>query len=407
MMPIYRTVVIDRQAGRIEALRQAPDGRVLTEELRRAGHFVLAVEPASPWMRLGALLRRDVTFTNPLPAARLAILSHELGIYLETGIALDAALALAAEHRSGPARRLIETLHRHVVAGGALSKIMADHPRVFPASYRAVIQAAETSGTLATSLQVLAKDLESGEAFASTLRGAMIYPAFLTVAAIGAILVMLLYVVPTLEDIVRLDNRPLPAASQVIITASRLVRSYGAVALGAGLLLAVGIAVALRRPSLRRRASAALLRAPWLGGVIRDYDGGRVLRALAVLTAGGVPLDRALAMAGPVASNQTLRGRFAEVESRVVRGGRLEAALRAVDAVPSDGLALVAVGERGGRLDVGLERAARVIEERLRRKIDRFTTLLSPTVTIVFGIVAGLVVAGMLTTILSINQLAL
>jgi type II secretory pathway component PulF len=53
-----------------------------------------------------------------------------------------------------------------------------------------------------------------------------------------------------------------------------------------------------------------------------------------------------------------------------------------------------------------LERIASLYEGRAARKLKALTTVLTPVLTIGFGLVAGVIIYAMLSTILSINDLA-
>lgn len=74
--------------------------------------------------------------------------------------------------------------------------------------------------------------------------------------------------------------------------------------------------------------------------------------------------------------------------------------------MPIDFINLVRIGERTGALAQMLERSASLHEVRALRQLKALTSLITPILTIVFGTLAGIIVYAMLSTILSINELA-
>ena len=70
-------------------------------------------------------------------------------------------------------------------------------------------------------------------------------------------------------------------------------------------------------------------------------------------------------------------------------------------------MSLVSLGEEANALPVVLDRAAKMLQLTLTRRIDTVLKLLTPALTISLGFLVGSLVISVMTTILSINDLAL
>ena len=87
-------------------------------------------------------------------------------------------------------------------------------------------------------------------------------------------------------------------------------------------------------------------------------------------------------------------------------GARLHQVLSAVPTLSARVLALVQIGETTARLRPLLEEASRDAEYRVSIAIERALAMLTPAMTLVFGAVAGFVLYAVMTSILSVNDLA-
>jgi type II secretory pathway component PulF len=101
------------------------------------------------------------------------------------------------------------------------------------------------------------------------------------------------------------------------------------------------------------------------------------------------------------------RNGLAAAAAKLREGAKLCDALTDVSALSARSLGLIRIGEATGRLGTLLEEAARDAEERVAIAIERTLVLLTPAMTLVFGALAGFVLYAVMTSILSVNELAL
>src|SRR5260370_31002399 len=111
---------------------------------------------------------------------------------LGAGQDLDRALRFVVENtRNARARTILGNVRDKVRAGSSLATALAGEPRSFSKLYVGLVRAGEAGGALAPTLDRLASLLERERSLSASLRSALIYPALLIVAAIGAIFLLL------------------------------------------------------------------------------------------------------------------------------------------------------------------------------------------------------------------------
>lgn len=393
----------DSRSGLIEA--DSP-GEAL-QILQREGLIVVRLEAESPLSAIWARLNQDISLKAPISRSELAALSQEWAGLVGAGITLEESLGFLISTSKPSPRRVLTEVREAVKGGASLYDALSQHPGCFPITFRTLIQAGEIAGTLDDALQRLAEDLIAQRAIREEARNALLYPAFLLTTASIGIATLLVVVVPNLENLFgsrRLET--LPWMTQTVITLSHVVRDHGLLILltltGIVLTTIAGCRTTVGRLVIDR----ILLRTPVIGAIIRAVETGRFARSLGALLKGGVPVPRAMPLAAATVFNSTIARGLHQAHERIMAGASMGDAIAAEAVLPDDMIGLIRMGERTGRLDSALDRGAAMYEGRAARKLKAFTTVLTPTLTILFGLIAGIIIYAMLSTILSINDLA-
>ena len=235
---------------------------------------------------------------------------------------------------------------------------------------------------------------------------ALIYPALVTVIALGVIAVLLAYVVPQVVSVYQQSRQTLPWLTQALIAVSAFFRATG------WLWLAGIVAAALRRSRLptaarrfRERWHRSLLTLPVAGRLVAAIDTARFASTLAILTASGAPLLRSLDAARDVVWSLPLR-HAADAAALLVREGvSLARALKEQRVFPPVLIHLVANGEASGQLAPMLERAASLLELESERRLTWFAALVQPALIVAMGAIVLVLVLAVMLPIVSMNQL--
>lgn len=339
-------------------------------------------------------------------ATGLAIWTRQLAGLVSSGLPLERALtSLSDEAERETEHHLVATLRAEVNGGSTFAKALAQHPREFSAIFVAVIGAGEQSGKLGLVLERLADDLEEQQALKAKLIGAALYPAIVTLVAIVIVLFLVTYVVPQVAHVFAGSKRALPLLTVLMIGMSNFVRSYGWLMLIALGLITVGARVALAQAALREKFDAAWLTLPILGKLARSYNTARFASTLAMLSAAGVPILKALQAAAETLSNTAMRRDALDALVLVREGAPLASALAQKKRFPGLLAMFARLGEQTGQLPVMLQRAAKQLSTEVQRRAMQLVTLLEPLLIVAMGVVVMLIVLAVLMPIIQLNQL--
>jgi general secretion pathway protein F len=409
-MPAYSFEALDAQGETRRGVMEADTAKAVRSQLRAqalvplqvqpVGSGTAANEPGFGWA--DQLLRRNV-----FSATGLAIWTRQLAGLVTSGLPLERALtALTEESENERERHLVAALRAEVNAGSSFGKALARFPREFPDIYTAVIGAGEQSGNLGLVLERLADDLEERQALQARLMGAALYPAIVTLVAIGIVLFLVAYVVPQVANVFAGSKRALPFLTVAMLAISGAVRNWGWIALIVAVAGAVAGRLALRNPGTRERFDAAWLRLPILGRLSRGYNAARFASTLALLAGAGVPILKALQAAAETLGNRAMRADALDALVLVREGAPLASAMAQKKRFPGLLSMFARMGEQTGQLPAMLQRAANQLGAEVQRRAMQLATILEPLLIVGMGAIVMLIVLAVLLPIIQLNQFA-
>jgi len=408
-MPDWRYAAIDRAGQPVSGTIDAPDEAAVLARLRRDNALPLSVTPVRSGM-LGALVS-TLTGTagggEKLSRQDVTNLTRELTTMLAAGQDLDRALRFLVE--TAPNRRVARVLggiRDEVRDGSALAAALFRRPASFSRLYVGLVKAGEAGGSLAQTLERLADLMERERSLAATIQSALIYPALLTLAAIGAVTLLLTQVLPQFVPLFEQNGAALPASTQFLIAAGDAVSHYGLAALLASVALVVIGRASLRDPTIRLGFDSLKLQIPIIGGLAREVMAARLARTLGSLLQNRVSLIPALGIVRDVLGNEAGVRAVDNATASASGGAGLSGSLAASGLFPPRLVHLLRLGEETAQLGPMALRAAAIHEESVRISTQRLVALLTPAITIAMGAVIAGIVSSLLLAMLSLNDLA-
>ncbi|MGA7984119.1 MAG: type II secretion system F family protein, partial [Burkholderiales bacterium] len=301
--------------------------------------------------------------------------------------------------------KLTAVLRAQVMAGEPLPSALARFPRSFPPLYRGLVGAGTETGRLAEVLVRLADYLDARLVLRQKFTVALIYPALVTVIALGVIVVLLTYVVPQVVSVYQQSRQTLPVLTRALIATSAFFRATGWFWVVAAVVAAGAAMIGWRIEAVRARVHAWLLRVPGAGRLASSLDAARYASTLAILVGSGAPLLRSLSAATEVIRLIPLARAARSANALVREGVSLSRALKDQRAFPPVLVHLIANGEQSGALAPMLERAAQELEREAERRLAWLAALIQPTLIVAMGAIVLVLVLAVMLPIVTMNQL--
>jgi general secretion pathway protein F len=381
----------------------AENQKLVAIELRRQGltpTYIGLDKPSGFELKLpefGGSKRRDVLF-----------FTQELATLLSSSVPIDRALSIVSELTEKPAfRTVVIDILRLLKGGKSLADSLAAHSAHFSDLYINMVRAGEASGSLATVFQRLSNFERNRDELRGYIISALMYPLLLGLTGVGAIVVLMYYVVPKFATIFEGGRMVIPLPTLIMLRTSEFLQAWGWLI---GLVLLVGsvsFMSYIRTADGRWWWDDFRLRVPLLGDALRKAETARFARAMATLVSNTVPLVQSIQIAGGTLGNQRIAKALDSVAQGVKRGEGISVPLRRCGQFPSLASHLLSVGEETGKLDEMFTRMADIYEADTRDAVKRFTSLFEPLLILTMGIVVGALILSMLLAITSINEVAI
>jgi len=344
--------------------------------------------------------------SKKVSARMLENFTRLLSSLLAAGVPLSRALVILCKEASAPvAAAKWKEVHNLVIDGMPLADAMAKSRETFPRVYVAMVEAGETGGFLDVVLNQIADFQAREKEMRSKVMTALLYPTILLVLALAVLVFLLVFFIPRFQLIFTGFGAKLPLLTQLIVSTSELMRSYGFF-----LLLGLGITALMIRTWIvseqgRRAWEGLILRAPVVGPLLAQFAMARFCRMLGTLLGAGVPLINGLNVARRSIGNQILVDAVSHSIERVKEGKALGPSLGDCRTLFSGStLEMISVAEESGRLDNELVRIANVTEGDLDRQLKAAVAMAEPLMLFLIAGFIGTIFIGMVIPIFTLQD---
>ncbi len=335
----------------------------------------------------------------------LIVCLFELVILLRSGVSIVDAVSSQARSAASPSIRVeFDKVTRSLQAGEAFSESLRLTKLDLPEYLLQLAKAGEMTGNLAESLEGGLEQMEYEQAIGNELKNALIYPAILVLAGIGAIGLIFSVVVPKFSNLLN-NGTELPLLAWVVLSAGKWSNDNTTVML-LGMAAITGVIVwASRNDQVKNSFMEQCSRLPLLGDWLTESDTARWAKMLGTLLNNRVALIPALELANKGVEIRQRMLKLDQVRDAVVKGSALSEALLENGAVSASAYNLVQVGEKSGQLPAVLISVARLYEESMRNRMKRLLILIEPLSILIIGIFVGTIMLGVILAITSANEI--
>ena len=161
-----------------------------------------------------------------VPQADLLVFFRQMAVMLQSGVPLSQGLELLAENMTNKEfGACIFDVSKKLNSGEELSSCLNSFPRIFVPITVGLIEAGEAGGILSEVLDRLALLLEAKAKIRGQITGALIYPVAILVLAVTISLALLIFIVPTFDEMFKGMGAELPALTGFMLDLSRFVTS--------------------------------------------------------------------------------------------------------------------------------------------------------------------------------------
>lgn len=384
-MPTYTYTARTAQGEVRTATLEASSKDDAAAQIRRLRLTVVKLEELPKQKTTGRVSMRDIV-----------IFTRQFSTMINSGLPLVQALDILSKQSENP---VLQAVTRQVVfdveSGHTVADALAKHPNAFSDLYVNMVAAGEAGGILDTILLRLATFMEKNDALVRKVKGAMIYPGVIMSVAFGAVVVLLVFVIPTFQTMFESVGAALPLPTRIVIALSEFLQGFWWVLIA----LVGGLVVAIQRYYSTSDGQLVidrlLINAPILGDMLRKSAVSRFTRTLGTLISSGVSILDGLEITAKTAGNRVVADAIMESRASIAGGDTIAAPLAKSQVFPPMVLSMISVGEQTGGLDEMLTKIADFYDDEVDAAVSGLLSLLEPVMIVFLGVVVGGMVVAM------------
>ncbi len=301
---------------------------------------------------------------------------------------------------------ILDTVIKDVSNGQYLSTSLAKFRNIFGDFSINIISFGESTGILSDNLIYLADELKKKNTLRKKVLGAFVYPAIVTVATLGIVGFLMIYLFPKIMPVFSSLHITLPLSTRMVIFLSNFLIHNGFALIFFIIVFVVAFIMALKKiPKFHYYFDKFIMKIPAIGNVIKNYNLANTTRTMGLLLKSGITLGETLVITAKVSGNLVYKEQFEAMAEVINRGELLSVYLgEHWDLFPDVLTQIVSVGERSGNLSNSLIYLSELYEGEVDEFTKNISTLIEPVLMIIMGVLVGFIAISIITPIYSITQ---
>lgn len=338
-----------------------------------------------------------INIRRKIKVKEISIFCRQMYTMLDAGVPLINALNLMSTQVTNKHLvEIVKELEEDVRKGEMLSNSMRKFPEAFPTLLTSMVESGEASGNLDEMFLRMSTHFEKENKINNKVKAAMIYPIILALVGVAALIVVMVFVMPTFVSLFDSSGAELPAATRFLIGLSSFMGNHFIMVIGILIAIVVGVVLYSKTESGIYFFAKLKISFPLIKDLNRKMIVSRFTRTLSTLLASGVSLVESLPIVSAVLNNVIAEDEVLKIRERVVKGEGLSTPIEDCELFPPMLSSMVRIGEESGALDDMLNKTADFYDEEVEQAIQTLTSMLEPIMIIIMGLVIGFMVIALM-----------
>ena len=327
-------------------------------------------------------------------------------VMVKAGLSITEALeTLALQTKNKRFKKILVEISDGVDKGNSLGGMLQKYPKVFPEYFTNMIKVGEVSGNLEQNLEQLGLQMKKDHELVSKVRGAMIYPMVILAATVGIVIMMFVYVIPSVLSVFEDMKIQLPLATRILIAISKALTNYGALVALAFLILVVALFIFSRTKKGKLFNHFLFLRLWILGPIVHKINLARFSRTLSSLLKTDIPVIKSFEITSTILNNVYYKNACQNTAEELAKGVAINMILKKTpDLFPPLVTQMVLVGEKSGTTDELLAELAGFYEDEVSDITKNLSSIIEPILIVFLGGVVALIAFAVISPIYTLTQ---
>lgn len=399
-MAVYGYEVIDRSGKTSKGSIDADSVGAARAELKRQNLTVVNISEQNA-------LTKDINIDiGGKPTARdLSVFCRQFVSMTRAGVSILEAMKMLCEQTENKRlKKALEEVRVSMEKGEPLAESLAKEPKIFPGIMVNMVAAGEASGSLDTSLDRVATQLERSSKTQALVKKAMIYPIVLMIVAIVVVIVMLVFVIPQYASMFETLDTELPAITKGVLAASDFIKARWYLLAGGALAIVFGVKTFAGTNTGKHVFGKLAIIVPGVKELTIKSAASSMARTMSTLMAAGVPMVEAVEIVANTMTNIWFKEALLDAKEQIGLGVPFSKPLEDCGLYPPMVFHMVRIGEESGAIEDMLDKLADYYEEEVEMAVQSLMAMMEPMIIIVLAAIVGVLIASVLAPMMKMYE---
>lgn len=399
-MAVYGYEVIDKAGKTSKGSIDADSVGAARAELKRQNLTVVNISEQNA-------LTKDINIEiGGKPTARdLSVFCRQFVSMTRAGVSiLEAMKMLCEQTENSRLRKALEQVRVSMEKGEPLAESLAKEPKIFPGIMVNMVAAGEASGSLDTSLDRVATQLERSSKTQALVKKAMVYPVVLMIVAIVVVIVMLVFVIPQYSTMFESLDTELPAITMGVLAASDFIKAKWYILIAVVLAVVFGIKTFAGTNTGKHVFGKLAIVLPGVKDLTTKSAASSMARTMSTLMAAGVPMVEAVEIVASTMTNIWFKEALLDAKDQIGLGVPFSRPLEDCGLYPPMVYHMVRIGEESGAIEDMLDKLADYYEEEVEMAVQSLMAMMEPMIIIVLAGIVGVLIASVLAPMMKMYE---
>lgn len=346
------------------------------------------------------------TRNNILSLKQTSQFFTNFSIMISTGLTVSSAIeSLVDTETDKQISKMLVNISQNLRRGESLAHSIKISKPTIKSELIEMIESAELNGKLPKVLKDMNLLLDMKTKIQQRVTNALIYPFFLFIITLLVVNIILTQVIPQFALTFQDAGANLPSITQFLFDLSYFMTNYGvesAIVLGTSV---IGLFYLIKLDAVKNYLSDLFIKIPYLNKFIIDTNYNLFCRQMSINLLSGLQIDHALELSINSLPSISLKKCLKHIPEEIRKGSNLSKELKSIGIFPAYSLTMISAGEETGQLVDVFDRLSTQLNTQVENSIERLSKLIEPTIIIIIGIVVSVIAFGILSPILTMNEI--
>lgn len=319
----------------------------------------------------------------------------QLSTYVKAGIPLVESLRiLKRQFPQKGYQKVFRAMIYDLTMGDSFSSAMEKQEGAFPKILSNMVKTSEMTGELPEILDDMQVYFEEADKTRKQMITALTYPLIVFVLAIGALVFIMLYIVPQFVTIYEgMDNAQLPGITLFILSLSNFIKTKWMYILATiAIVIVVFIYLYKNVKLFKTFIQWALMHLPIIGDVIIYNEVTMFTKTFASLLKHNVFITDTMDILNKITNNEIWKSLILETITNLSKGDKISLAFKGHWAVPIPAYEMIVTGERTGQLPEMMQKVSDYYQELHKNAVGRIKSFIEPLLILFLTGAVGVIV---------------